>query len=170
MLVTGGGTGGAGSLAPLQISVKGGGSPASVLWDGTNSQGIAVASGLYLVQLVSSQNGQSQVVVVKPVQVLQVAGGDVLATAIVAPDPAPAGSPAVWLQYDPTRLMGMLPTCQLYDIAGEKVADSADPGHSGKIDVTGGKQLAGGLYLVRFALSRAGQVDKSRVMKLSILH
>jgi hypothetical protein len=158
------------AVQPLKIAVTTGTGVSNQYWDGLTDQGLPANSGSYTVQLVSVVSGQATVVATRSLVVIKAADpSTVLASAKVGPNPALPTDKQVWLQYAPAGLEGREPRVELYDLAGEKVAEGVDPGRTGKIEITGGKALSGGVYLCRFELMSESMVYQARVLKVAIL-
>jgi hypothetical protein len=144
--------------------VYGAGAGDSVTWNGLNSQGQAVASGTYLVQVTqSSPTGKNTFS--QSVSVIQAPGG-VFASAAAGPNPARAGVASVFVQFygvaGGTQLWG-----DVYNLAGERIgALSSDPGGL-RWDLP--KGLASGIFILRLnGRSPSGQA-KSQSLKVAVV-
>ena len=159
------------AMQPLKIDVTGGsGLVSSQYWDGLNDHGLPVNSGTYTVQLVSVMGGQQTVADSRSIQVIKSAdSNNTLASAVVGPNPVGPQAKQVFLSYDPLSLEGREPRVELFNLAGEKVAQGADPTKSGKIEITGGRSLSGGIYLCRFELLSEGELYQARMIKVAVI-
>jgi flagellar hook assembly protein FlgD len=159
------------AMQPLKIDVTtGSGVVSSQYWDGLSDHGLPVNSGTYTVQLVSVMSGQQTVVASRSIQVIK--SGDpstTLSLAVVGPNPAGPQAKQVFLSYDPTTLQGREPRVELFNLAGEKVAEATDPAKSGKIEITGGRSLSGGIYICRFELLSQGLLYQARTIKVAVI-
>jgi hypothetical protein len=129
-------------------------------WDGRNSQGHLVSSGVYNLVLSTTQQGGASTVQVAKVSVLRGADGDLLGDAVLGPNPV-KGQPWVELRYTPYAGLGAY--AELYTLAGERVAQGADPTLSGSLRLPLGG-ISGGVYV---CVVRQGPARK--VMKLAVL-
>ena len=102
-------------------------------WDGRNDQGQPVASGSYLVRLMETSLGRATTVKTISVIVLETPGGEAeaaLSQARVGPQPWISGP----LKVGYPAVPGLGVEARLYDLAGERVGQGADPGGQGSWD------------------------------------
>jgi hypothetical protein len=141
----------------------------SVNWDGTNNSGLQVGSGTYLVQLEVQNLAGPQTVASASVTVID-AGGPVLSSAIVVPNPVPASAGSIEVRWRP--LPGVQVTARLYNVAGELVM-SADNGSSPDrlhLDLNGRQVMASGIYLVSLTATSPSGSRERRSLKLVMVH
>jgi hypothetical protein len=148
----------------LKISY-GAGAGDYVTWNGLNSQGEAVASGSYLVQVTQSTETGKRVYT-QSVTVLE-QSANVFAQAIAWPNPAPSGASSVTIW-----LAGLAPGSEVwgdvYNLAGERVGTfSPDPlGLRWDLPST----TASGIY-IGYVNAKDGIGNKSsQTIKIAIIH
>jgi hypothetical protein len=136
------------------------GSLASWSWDGRASDGHLVAPGIYTLQLLNAQAGQSSRADLKQVQVL---------TAPEGLDPAPrllSLDGVLTLYFDPS-VMAAPPVLRLYNLAGELV-----PGRqalsAGKVSIEL-PQAASGVYILAMDYQSPAGSREHRVLKACVL-
>jgi hypothetical protein len=147
------------------IKQAGGGSTAWD-WNGRNGQGAVVESGTYSVRLHTTQPGGAKTAVLRSVTVLK--------NAMHEPDPAPffAENPAsskrpIELRYVPQP--GFTAVAQMYNLAGELLARSADLQGVGAIYLPS-SGFSSGIYIVEFELWQGQRALNRKLLKLSIRH
>jgi hypothetical protein len=158
------------AVQPLKISVTTAGGTVPEYWDGLTDHGLPVNSGMYTVQLVSVVGGQATVVATRSVQVIK--GTDpsnVLSSAVIGPNPAGPTDKAIYLRFDPTGLQGRQPRVELFNLAGEKVAEGVRGSSPDQIEITGGRSLSGGIYVCRFELLSEGMLYRARSLKVAVI-
>jgi hypothetical protein len=115
----------------------------SVQWNGLNTSGVQVASGVYRVELTSQGPGSSTVTLKAFVQVLD-AAADLLGGSVVAPNPLVGGRTlyisAPGLQASDSLKIGF------YDLAGQLVVQAYGEGPSQELAVP--NDVSGGVYLL----------------------
>jgi hypothetical protein len=138
-------------------------------WDGKNSQGRPVASGVYVIQLLSSKGG-GQTLLSRQV--------DVLATKIeypadkvfVAPNPLKpeAGQTAeVDVYYMPLAIGGRA-RARVYDVAGQMVGQVEDASNTGILRIDGGA-WASGIYFIEFEYLDANGNRMRKIVRLGVV-
>jgi hypothetical protein len=136
-------------------------------WDGRNAQGQAVSSGVYTMVLTRSIAGQSTQVEVKSFTVIKAPVTSTVGGLVVpAQDPVGAGQP-VSLRFEAAP--GCLATAELFDVAGERVAQASADGASGWLSF-GAHPLAGGSYLALFRLQQGGLWRRQVIIKIAVIH
>jgi hypothetical protein len=142
------------------------GSGDSVQWNGLNSNGDQVASGIYRVQLTSEVPGSSSSVTLKAfVQVLDPAV-DLLGGALVGPNPM-VGSAQTLTVYAPGLQASDSLEIGLYDLAGQLVVKGYGQGPTQQLAVPG--TTAGGIFMVVLEAHSAETGASERVvLKLAI--
>ena len=90
----------------------------TVPWDGTNSQGLQVSSGTYVVQLKVENLSGAQTIESTSVTVID-AGGTVMNDPIVVPNPVLASATNFQIRW--TALPGIQVEARLYNVAGELI-------------------------------------------------
>ncbi|MGH7441599.1 MAG: hypothetical protein ACREKE_02875, partial [bacterium] len=139
----------------------------AVTWNGENTRGTLVGPGTYQVQVALESPGSGVSTAVKAVTVVVLPGADVLAQAVLAPNPALSGAP---LELFIGGTAGTL-RARLFSLN----ADLADvwnltPGvQGGELTLWPHRALAPGIYLLELELDGVGQVPKRRVLKLAVL-
>jgi flagellar hook assembly protein FlgD len=161
------------------ILVGGGAAPAAfkysasgtLYWDGKNSFGDLVSSGIYEIQLeVKTKNGYSTVVESKTVTVLAAQPGRILGDVKVYPNPCVfQDEPAAPVTINWTNKSKGEVTIRIYNIAGELIKtiraglDSL-PGANWDMTSSNGKYTGSGLYvIVIHARSAAGQQETKKI-------
>jgi hypothetical protein len=130
-------------------------------WDGRASDGHLVAPGIYTVQLVNAQAGQSSRAELKQVQVL---------TAPEGLDPAPkllSLDGILTLYFDPSVMAG-LPALRLYNLAGELVPGKQIQTGPGQVQIEL-PQAASGVYILAMDYQSPSGSKEHRVLKAFIL-
>jgi len=143
------------------------GQQASTYWDGRNSAGGAVSSGVYLLELQDQGlAGGEAVQVERSVMLLR---GPARATrSVLVPNPAGAGTDSVTLQYHP--LSGCVASAQVFDLSGGRVCQvQSQSSSTGRLSIPV-RGLSAGVYLVRFTQVDGGTVQASSMLKLAIVH
>jgi hypothetical protein len=140
-------------------------------WDGRNSVGQPVASGVYLVRLVHSALGQATTVKTLSVTLLAVPGSAAelsLSQARVGPQPwLGGGGPQGALKAQYPALPGLAVEARLYDLAGELVGQGADPQGTGTLELTTGP-LAGGIYVLKLQAFQGQAALARRMVKVAV--
>lgn len=132
----------------------------SVAWDGTNSLGQRVDSGVYTVQLESGSMGGSIVIATTSVTVLN-AGGSVLTGAVVGPNPLHSDQSVIQLRM-PSAPAGTEVIARLYNVAGELIMTATNSMQPDRLffDI-GGHAVSSGVYLMAVtAKAPWGQVER----------
>jgi hypothetical protein len=138
----------------------------SMQWDGVNSAGEQVASGVYTVQITSQSPGSALVTLKGLVQVVD-ASTDLLGGALLAPNPI-AGSGQTLHIYAPNLQASDSLEVGLYDLAGQLVAKAYGEGSG--MQMTLPNEAAGGIYLVVLqARSAETGASQRKVLKLAVL-
>jgi hypothetical protein len=158
------------SLNPLTGTlVDGQGNQVPFSWDGRNSQGLPLASGVYSVRLVNESQGGTQVVA-RQVTLIKDVDAGLPFDPFIAPNPIIPGNFGV-----PTRLCVTYPAGALlsaranfYNQAGERVAQGDDVAAGGKLWIDYG-QLASGVYLVEVEGRYNSGALYRKVLKLAIV-
>jgi hypothetical protein len=140
----------------------------SVEWDGLNDLGQRVNSGQYTVQLQSGSMGDAPVIATTSITVLN-ADGSVLTGALVGPNPLGSDQNVVQVRM-PGAPVGTLVTGRLYNVAGELIMSAANDMQPDRMSFDlGGRNIAGGIYLVAVtAKAPWGQVER-RTFKLVVV-
>lgn len=119
----------------------------SVAWDGKNSLGQRVDSGVYTVQLESDSMGGVLHVGTTSVTVINVAGS-VLGGARILPNPVPAGVQRFALVM-PSAPAGTEVIGRLYNLAGELIHSSTNGMNPQRLNFDlNGRQVSGGVYIL----------------------
>jgi hypothetical protein len=150
----------------LTLTLTNGGSQ-NLFWDGLSSNGDALQSGTYMIELVRTEPGQTATVKSVTITLLEAKDGSaqaVAASAWVGPNPAQSGSP-ILVHYNP----GSQAWAQgkLFDLAGELVEESGDAGRTGQIKFS--RRLAPGIYLVDFEVRRDEYILARRALKAAVV-
>jgi len=169
------GVAGAGSAHPIEFKVEGGANstPTTIKWDGTNSQGQAVQSGVYQVRLVFVEPGTtSEVIKVIPVAIVNPGNNGPQKTvdaAVVAPQPflAKNGGAGLTVRYVVDN-NNMQMSARVYNLAGQLVLEGADGG-SGRFTLQA-NQLASGIYIVELQMNEGRAVVARRLTKIAVVH
>jgi len=150
----------------LTLTLANGGSQ-SLYWDGQSSNGDPLQSGVYLIELVRTEPGQSATVKSVSVTLLEAKNGTaqaVAASAWVGPNPVQQGAP-ILVHYAPNaQEWGQ---GKLFNLAGEMVAQASDGAANGLIRFT--RNVAPGIYLVDFEVRRNESVLARRVLKVAVV-
>jgi hypothetical protein len=139
----------------------------TLYWDGLSSNGQALQSGTYLIELVRSETGQSSTVKTVAVSLLQskdLSAEDVAASAKAAPDPVLKGE-SVEVHYKPTAQDWAV--ARLYSQNGELVGQCSDLNGSGIL--TFGRGVSGGIYVVDFEVHRNEAILARRILKVAVV-
>jgi flagellar hook assembly protein FlgD len=138
----------------------------SVTWNGLDSGGAQVASGVYKVVVTTQSPGSPEITLVGSIQVLD-PSSDLLSGAVVAPNPLGAPGQSLTV-YAPGLSASDSLAIGLYDLAGQLVAQSY--GEGPKQSLTVPSSAAGGIYLV---VLRAHSVEtganRRKVCKLAVI-
>lgn len=154
-------------LPGLKIDVRlGQGQVLDRLWDGKNEAGEWVAGGVYSVMLISRQGSEVTRVMTKSVQVLRAPEVDAAAEAHPLENPLPPTQGALRITYG--YRAGLRASAELFNLAGERVAQGDDEAQGGlvRLDV---QRLSPGVYLVRLQVSEGGRISGRRTLKVAIL-
>jgi hypothetical protein len=138
----------------------------SLVWDGKNDQGKLVSGGMYLVKVELSLPGQLPELWAKSVEVLRAPGADILAAAIVAPNPASLRDAKVLVSLGDLNSSARV-RADIYDLAGEHVASADNSDEPGRIvwDLGNGRYAPGTYFIV---LQVEGAKQFRRVLKLAL--
>lgn len=147
------------------------GSIQSVPWSGTSMIGQPLSSGTYNAVLVSGTESGTQVLS-KSVTLIRAPDADLSWTPLAGPNPAPAdGSPLygrqLQIRYPAGELIG--PRVQLYNAAGELVAEAQDLALTGIVWLSY-EQRASGIYLAVLEGKLLSGAPYRRIIKVAILH
>jgi hypothetical protein len=136
-----------------------------LVWDGRNSEGAPVASGSYMAELIYSPqgNGGARVIETKGFVVLQAAADAGLAKAYSAPNPLRGGQD-LWVYYEAGADCQVLG--RLYDLSGQKVAETVDGDGNGPLRVPMAG-LANGIYLLDLEKRQGRSVLARRLLKVA---
>lgn len=134
-------------------------------WNGSNRDGAPVASGSYLIQLTTQSAGSGVQVQSQSLTVLASGVNPADSQAIVGPNPWLHDGP-LWIRYKP--FAGAYGSCELYNLAGERVGAASDPARSGAMSLSG-HGLAGGVYLLDFRQQRGSTLLVRRSIKVAIV-
>ena len=152
----------------FELSDAQGGTHAMV-WDGNNALGAPAASGSYTVTLIHSEAGSRVAVKSGSLILLQGPGSsaaDAVASAVIGPNPLPAGAAAWRLSYAvPLRGRAVV---KLYSLAGELVALADDGSGSGSFELAA-PALAEGIYLASFEICDGPVLLARRIIKLAAI-
>lgn len=137
-----------------------------IAWDGRNSQGSLVSSGMYIIKVEAFQSGLANLIISKQVQVLRAPTADPLDAAFAAPNPAgPADAKVIIFLGDVDP--GLKVKAQFYNLLGERMAFSDNQGHPGSIHwELGTRAYSPGVYFA--VLETQGSVVQRKVIKLAL--
>jgi hypothetical protein len=142
----------------------GSGSSDFVFWNGLNSQGQAVASGVYMVEVTQDSSGSAKKIFTLSVTVLQLSD-NVFDAIVPNMNPVPVGVNQITL-----TLTGASPGTQsvggVYSLAGERVGDLSG---STTLVWTIPSSLASGVYLIRVEATNNLGHRRAVVVKLALL-
>lgn len=143
---------------------KAGGQSVIWTWNGRNSQGQIVDSGVYLVQLTSNNGPGASVNLTESVTVIKGPGAQLSANPILGPNPVFSGN-SLFLSYSPQS--GYEAVGKLRDLTGELVTQADDPGSSGRMqfDLS---HAAAGIYFVEFDLMQGPMVAQRQILKAAV--
>gem|GEM_PF-3456870 len=167
------GVAGLGTSNPIVFKVQVGANSTTttVQWDGTNSQGQPVQSGVYEVRLLFVAPGTSEVIKVIPVAILNPGNAQPQKSvdgAIVAPQPYLAKNSA-GLMVTYRRIPDMNMSARVYNLAGQLVLQGADVGGTGAF-VLQANQLASGIYIVELQMDEGLAVMARHLSKIAVIH
>jgi hypothetical protein len=150
----------------LKESNSSGTASADEVWNGRNSQGQEVASGSYIVQLVSEGAGGQSIISSKGFIVLATPQTLSIAKVIAVPNPLGPTDKSLVL------VTGSLPsgagaTAKLYNIAGELVAQGAEAAGGGRIVLTVGN-WSSGIYIVMVEIRQSGDLLSRQILRIAI--
>jgi hypothetical protein len=146
------------------------GAQATYPWNGRDSQGQPLASGVYSLKLINA-TASGTVTVAHQVTLIKGTDPGLAFDPIVAPNPAPANGVSGRGRY----LAVVYPSglafarADLYNQAGEKVGAAGDPGNTGRIWLSYEK-LASGVYLVDVTGTLVTGAPYRKVLKVAVLH
>ncbi len=149
----------------LKISY-GAGATAFVAWDGTNSSGLQVATGTYLVRMTQKDAGGSQQYFSKSVTVIRIQS-EAFDRAIAWPDPVTAADTAVHFRFEGAQ-PGTAAWGEIYNLAGVRVASLAGDASAGLAWTIPG-HMASGLYLARVSAQTPQGLKSSRTVKFALM-
>jgi hypothetical protein len=156
-------------LSHMNITLKDNqGNVYTAQWDGKNSQGKPVSSGVYDIQLLSAK-GASQTVMSRQVEVLVAASKALGAEVYAAPNPfkPEAGQDAVVSVYYKPMLSGRA-SAKVYDIAGQQVGRALDGANSGLLQIQAGAWTSG-IYFIDFEYTDGNGNLKRKVLRLAVV-
>jgi hypothetical protein len=160
---------GAGSAGSITFDL---GNGASVTWDGTNAQGVRVAGGSYLAQLVVAHDGAPKNVASAAVVVINTAEG-LLSGAVLAPNPLDLTSLGGGRKTAILRLnapAGTEALGRVYNIAGEIVLMAANSDAPGELRFDFSEpRVSSGVYVVAVTARSAWGTTERRNFKLVIM-
>jgi flagellar hook assembly protein FlgD len=135
--------------------------PASAAWNGLNDAGQSVQAGDYTVQLVTENQGAASIIDNLTVTVLKV-GGNVLAGAIVGPNPVPEGVQQVSVKL-PNAPSGSIVVGRLYNVSGELIMTVTNNQQAGRLTFNLGQhRVSAGIYLLSLSANTPwGQAQRS---------
>ncbi|MGH7441646.1 MAG: hypothetical protein ACREKE_03115 [bacterium] len=150
----------------LDVMPSNSGAAVPALWNGTNAQGLPVASGEYTAQLIFNPPQGSQIVLAKTFE-LFASSAAALSGVVAAPNPALLGAPfeVFYNPVPPTdTVVGLL-----YNLLGRRVESVSAKGNGSLIFQSG--HLASGIYIVVLELDSPGSsVAMSRVtLKVAVV-
>jgi hypothetical protein len=139
-----------------------------VAWNGLNSQGLPVNSGVYTAELIynAPAGGGARVVESKSFVVLRTGDVASLAGSFAYPNPATHGSD-IFISYPVSPQYSGV--ARLYNLAGEMVAEAADPGHSGILRFSA-HDLASGVYMADVEKLYGGTMVTRILVKVAVVH
>jgi flagellar hook assembly protein FlgD len=141
-------------------------------WDGKNSQGDYVASGVYEVQLVVKTSTGSNVIVSKPVTLLNEGSADVLGTVKTLPNPY-TGDTTTPLKFTWQPSAGGTIKIKIYNIAGELVrtlvGDLGAAAINWDLKGVGGQTVSSGTYICVVEGADNNGNKKTKIVKLSAI-
>jgi hypothetical protein len=141
------------------------GSVLAYTWDGRNSQGQEVASGTYVVQLMSQGTGSSQILSSKTFTVLSpIKPG--APKVLTGPNPLGPKDTSLVFKFAP-QPVGDAVTVKLYNVAGELVAQGLGNASRGKLNLAVGN-WASGIYLAVFEVWDHGSLLSKQLIKVAI--
>ncbi len=138
----------------------------TVPWDGTNSQGLRVSSGVYTVLLKVQNLAGAQTISSTSVTVIN-AGGIVMADPIVVPNPVPASATSVQIRW--TALPGIQVAARLYNVAGELIESSTNDEPDRLTFDFHGRPVSSGVYLVAITATAPWGTVERHMLKLVII-
>jgi hypothetical protein len=151
----------------LRILLRGAdGKQAVTAWDGRDSSGNAVASGVYLLKLQDTQPGGAPLAVERSVMLIR-GVGRLNTHGVLIPNPAGAGTAEVMLEYHP--FSGCVASAQVFDLSGGRVCQVQSSAETGRLSIPV-QGLSAGIYLVRFTQMQGGAVAGSSLLKLAVVH
>jgi len=150
------------------------GGVAPISWDGKNSDGLTVASGVYELQLEVVNNDGIKYMLAKTITLLNNSSTDIFTNEKIYPNPCfitNVSNPVVhiaWTSSNPGTM-----TITIYNIQGEFVKTLSAPILQGFVDwnvkTPDGTAIANGIYIVVMrAKTDAGQISR-KIAKLAIL-
>jgi hypothetical protein len=134
----------------------------ALAWDGRNEEGLPVVSGHYMVQLLNSRQGSTQVVSTRALVVIAAVAPSMLQQVFVAPNPCSGDELKVYYKTSP----GAQAFVKLFNIAGEQVAQGTDPLRQGSVQL-GVSLLAPGTYLCTLEMQNGRIVLSRSVFKIA---
>jgi flagellar hook assembly protein FlgD len=145
---------------------------ANVTWNGQNSQGDYVASGVYEVQLVVKSSTGLSVVASKPITILDEGSGDVLGTVKSLPNPY-TGTGATPLIFTWQPSAGGTIKIKIYNIAGELVrtltGDLGAATINWDLKSVGGQQVSSGTYICVVSGADNNGNKTTKIVKMSAI-
>jgi flagellar hook assembly protein FlgD len=151
---------------PFVLQLSGNGSPVTFTWNGRNSQGQEVSSGVYTVQLISQAAGSSSIILdSKGFTILDAPGNG---GPKVTTGPNPLGPLDKSLTFSASGLAGTeVASVKLYNVAGELIAQGVSAAGQGKIMLTVGNWSAG-VYLAVYEIRDSGSLKSRKLIKVAI--
>jgi hypothetical protein len=136
-------------------------------WDGKNRNGVPVASGLYVAELVygPSEGGSRHIIETKSFTVLRTGSDSVLDRAVVWPNPVRRGGP-LFVRVPLQTAFSV--SVRLYGLDGAALAAAADDDGDGWIGLETAR-LAPGICLLDLEARSAGQVVSRRLRKVAVV-
>jgi hypothetical protein len=137
-----------------------------IQWDGKNSRGDFVDSGVYSIVLLSRKAGSETRVFSKDVQVLRAPMGNPASGAHALLNPLPAGRAAFSIAYPAHP--GRQASAVLYSLSGERVSQASAPGGQGILLIPC-NHLGPGIYLARLELRDLNGQSGRKTIKLALI-
>jgi flagellar hook assembly protein FlgD len=141
-------------------------------WDGKNSQGDYVVSGVYEVQLVVKTSTGSSVIASKPITILDEASGDVLGTIKSLPNPY-TGDTTTPLKFTWQPSADGTIKIKIYNIAGELVrtlvGDLGAATINWDLKGVGGQTVSSGTYICVFEGVDNNGNKKTKIVKIAAI-
>jgi flagellar hook assembly protein FlgD len=144
----------------------------TVNWTGRNDRGLPVASGTYVIQMLSTRGG-GQTLLARQVEVLATAPKELGQEVFVAPNPAGGGDTAgnaiqrITVYYRAVAGGGTA-RARVYDLAGQLVATGWEVNSGGALSLDIGA-LSSGIYFVEFEILDGNGIQRRKVLRLAVV-